>query len=187
MHSTLNGTICFSEMAAHRAPIRLARPPRATMHGGLNRCGPSYRPLWTNNAISKDRDATSSGTEIAETATLYDLIGGADAVDATVDCFYGKVYSDDRVNKWFDGISPVKQGRKMKTFLTASLQGLPYKRDMTKAHAKLVKNGMADFDFDVIEELMGAALQENGVEEELASKVISVVESTREAVLGRAH
>jgi len=37
------------------------------------------------------------------TKSLYERIGGEDAVNAAVDVFYRKVLADDRINKFFEG------------------------------------------------------------------------------------
>jgi len=50
--------------------------------------------------------------------TLYGRLGGAPAVDATVDIFYRKVLADTRINRFFDTVDMEAQAAKQKAFLT---------------------------------------------------------------------
>lgn len=50
--------------------------------------------------------------------TLYERLGGQNAVDTAVDIFYRKVLVDDRVNFFFDDVDMDKQIPKQKSFLT---------------------------------------------------------------------
>lgn len=42
-------------------------------------------------------------TEVME-GSLYESIGGADAVDAAVDLFYEKVLADERISEYFETV-----------------------------------------------------------------------------------
>lgn len=120
-------------------------------------------------------------------ATLFEQLGGASAVDAAVDKFYRRVLSDDRVNRFFEGVDMDRQAAKQKAFLTmafggpANYTGL----DMKEGHAHLLKMGMDDTHFDAIVENLGATLKDMGVADELISQVAAIAGSTREAVMGR--
>lgn len=120
-------------------------------------------------------------------ATLFEQLGGADAVNAAVDKFYRRVIADDRVNRFFEGVDMDKQATKQKAFLTmafggpANYSGL----DMKEGHAHLLKMGMDDTHFDAIVENLGATLKEMGVADELIGQVAAIAETTREAVMGR--
>lgn len=118
-------------------------------------------------------------------ASLYDQIGGAPSVEAAVGLFYEKVYADDRVAKWFEGVSKEGQLAKMIGFLTCVLKGHIFDGDLTEPHKRLVVDGMSDKDFDVIAELFIATLDELGVGEPIKGEIVGLVASTREAVMGR--
>lgn len=120
-------------------------------------------------------------------ASLFEQLGGSDAVNAAVDKFYRRVLADDRVNRFFEGVDMDRQATKQKAFLTmafggpANYTGL----DMKEGHAHLLKMGMDDSHFDAIVENLGATLADMGVADELIAQVAAIAESTREAVMGR--
>lgn len=121
------------------------------------------------------------------TQSLYDRIGGEAAVNAAVDIFYRKVLSDNRINKFFEGVDMDKQAAKQKAFLTVALGG-PNKysgKDMRDGHAHLVKHGLNDSHFDAVIENLGATLTELKVPNELIAEAAAIAESTRNDVLGR--
>ena len=71
--------------------------------------------------------------------SVYDLIGGAAAVDAAVDIFYRKVLVDDRISEFFDTVDMEDQHTKQKAFLTMAFGG-PNNytgKDMREAHAHM--------------------------------------------------
>ncbi len=57
------------------------------------------------------------------TQSLYERLGGAEAVNAAVDIFYRKMLSDDRVNYFFAGVDMTQQIQKQKSFLTMVFGG----------------------------------------------------------------
>lgn len=123
----------------------------------------------------------------APKATVYELLGGAAAMDAAVDVFYRRVLSDDRISMFFDGVDMERQAAKQKAFLTMVLGGpAAYTgRDMRTAHAHLVARGLSDAHFDAVVEHLGATLAELGVPAELIGQVAATAGSVRADVLGR--
>ncbi len=121
------------------------------------------------------------------TASLYEQIGGAAAVDAAVDIFYRKVLSDDRISHFFDTVDMDRQAAKQKAFLTMAFGGpVNYTgKDMRAAHAHLVAQGLNDSHFNAVVENLGQTLAELNVPAELIAKVAAIAESTRADVLGR--
>lgn len=119
--------------------------------------------------------------------TLFEQIGGRDAVNAAVDIFYKKVLADDRISHFFDGVDMEKQAGKQKAFLSYAFGGpnAYTGQDMKRAHAHLVERGLNDGHFDAVIENLGATLQELGVGDDLIAQVAAIGESTREDVLGR--
>jgi hemoglobin len=118
---------------------------------------------------------------------LYEKLGGEAAVDATVDVFYRKVLSDDRISAFFDGVDMDRQAAKQKAFLTMAFGG-PHSytgADMRRGHQHLVARGLNDTHFDVVVELLGKSLAELGVAPELIAQVAAIAESTRNDVLNR--
>ena len=118
--------------------------------------------------------------------TLFEKLGGKDAVDVAVDKFYGKVLADDRVKDFFKNTDMKKQASHQKRFLTYAFGGSESYSDkcMRHAHQKLVDDkGLNDTNFDVIVELLAKALSEMGVSDELIGGVAKTAETTRHDVL----
>lgn len=125
--------------------------------------------------------------EIKMTKSLYERLGGQDAVNAAVDIFYRKVLSDNRVNAFFEGVDMEKQINKQKGFLTMVFDGPNHYtgKSMREGHRHLVKRGLNDMHVDVIIELLGATLQELGVQEADIAEVAAIANSVRDDVLDR--
>ena len=121
-------------------------------------------------------------------STLFEKLGGADAVDVAVDKFYEKVLSDDRIKHFFEGVDIVQQARHQKQFMTYAFGGTadyPGKT-MRLAHKNLVeRKGLNDSHFDAVLENLGNTLKELGVSNTLIKEAAAIVESTRNDVLNR--
>jgi hemoglobin len=120
-------------------------------------------------------------------STLFEKLGGKDAVNAAVDIFYKKVLADDRINKFFENIDMDQQRRKQIMFLTYAFGG-PNNYDgksMRDGHAHLVKQGLNDSHFDAVLENLGNTLKELNVPDDLISEAGGIAESTRKDVLGK--
>lgn len=123
----------------------------------------------------------------AQPESLYDRIGGKAAIDAAVDIFYTKVLADERINHWFSDTDMARQHGKQKVFLAYAFGG-PVKydgKDMRAGHAHLVEKGLGDGDFNAVGENLLATLKELNVPQDMIDEVMTLVESTRNDVLGR--
>jgi hemoglobin len=123
-----------------------------------------------------------------ESKTLFERIGGKDAVNAAVENFYQKVMADKRINYMFDGVDMEKQRTKQKVFLTYAFGGAPNYSglSMRKAHAHLVKEkGLNDDHFNAVAENLMATLKELNVPADLITEVMTIAASTRNDVLDR--
>jgi hemoglobin len=119
--------------------------------------------------------------------SLFEKIGGKDAVEAAVDIFYKKVLADDRIKGFFENIDMDAQRGKQVIFLTYAFGGLEkYSgKNMRAAHEKFVKEGLNDGHFDAVIQNLGATLQELKVPDELIQEAAAIAESTRNDVLGK--
>ncbi len=119
--------------------------------------------------------------------TLYERIGGAPAVKAAVDIFYGKVLADDRIARFFEGVDMAGQSAKQRAFLIMAFGGpnAYTGADMRRGHAKLVERGLNDSHFDAVVENLAATLTELGVPSSDIAEVAAIAESVRDDVLGR--
>lgn len=122
-----------------------------------------------------------------KTQSLYERLGGIDAVNAAVDIFYKKVLADPSISHFFTETNIMEQSGKQKAFLAYAFGG-PVKyhgKGMRDAHAHLVRKGLDHQHFDAVAGHLAATLRELGVSEDLVAEVTAVAESTRTDVLGK--
>lgn len=119
--------------------------------------------------------------------TLYERLGGRDAVEQAVDIFYRKVLADDRVNYFFDHTDMDVQIAKQKSFLTMVFGGpANYTgKNMRDGHKHLVERGLNDSHVDIIIEHLGSTLAELGAANDDIAEVAAIANSARDDVLNR--
>ncbi|MDJ0972537.1 MAG: group 1 truncated hemoglobin [Kiloniellales bacterium] len=119
--------------------------------------------------------------------SLYQRLGGASAVKAAVDVFYGKVLADPQISHFFEGTDMAVQRAKQTAFLTMVFGGAArYQgKDLRRAHAPLVERGLNDSHFDAVAAHLRATLEELGVDRDLTAEVMLTAASTRDDVLNR--
>ena len=119
--------------------------------------------------------------------SLFNRLGGSDAVNAAVDIFYDKVISDDHINGFFEGVDMSKQMRKMKSFLSYAFGAdTPFQGEsMRVAHERLVQQGLNDSHFDAVKNHIDTTLKELNVAQPLINEVLDITESTRNDVLNK--
>lgn len=120
-------------------------------------------------------------------ASLYQKLGGQNAVDAVVETFYRKVLTDERVMEFFDDVDMDLQISKQKAFLTMVLGGpVAYTgKDMRDGHKHLVARGLNDHHVDAVVQLLAASLEEHGVSAADIEQVAMIANSVRNDVLNR--
>ncbi len=82
--------------------------------------------------------------------SIFEQIGGMDAVKAAVDIFYQKVLADESISHFFKSVDMGKQKQKQMAFL-AFVFGGPVKyegKDMRNAHAHL--EGLNEAHFNAV-------------------------------------
>lgn len=120
--------------------------------------------------------------------SLFDQIGGAEAVDAAVDRFYDKILADSRVSSLFDSVDMARQRKKQKEFLTYAFGGSSKftGKSLRAAHKDLVKKKLInDREFDAVVQNLRETLQELNVPENLMEQVLTIAKSTPNDVLDR--
>lgn len=121
------------------------------------------------------------------TNSLFERLGGQEAVNVAVDIFYRKMLTDDRVSYFFDDVDMEQQILKQKGFLTMVFGG-PNKytgKSMREGHAHLIKRGLNDTHVDIVIEHLGSTLSQLGVNEADIKEVAAIANSVRDDVLGR--
>jgi len=116
--------------------------------------------------------------------TVYEQLGGDDAIGAVVDSFYVKVLSSDLVKNFFNSVDMKKQHVMQKSFIAWATGG-PNKyegRDMRKAHEKLK---IEEKHFDEIVNLLVATLKEFKISDELIGKVAEKILPLKDEILNR--
>ena len=117
----------------------------------VSRSRPTVRAVST--------EAEEVGSDLTK-PTLYERLGGADAIRAVVGLFYERVYNDERIKHWFDGVPQETQTGKLANFVCFATGGAEeYEvKDLGCPHAQLVSQGLGDEDYDVVVELFTDAM-----------------------------
>jgi len=116
--------------------------------------------------------------------TLYEELGGREAIEAVVDDFYDRVLADDSLVDYFEETTMDELREHQAEFLSAVTGGpVEYTgAEMRAAHEHLA---LTDGDFDAVAGHLEAALRDNGVADEDVTAVLEAVESLRDDVLDR--
>jgi hemoglobin len=119
------------------------------------------------------------------TASIYERIGGEAAIAAAVDIFYEKILADPMLAPYFAELDMKQQVKKQIGFMTWAFGGPDvYKyRGLTEAHRDLVARGVGHAHFDAVAKHLYATLEELDVAPDLVAEIMTLVGSTRAAVL----
>lgn len=114
-------------------------------------------------------------------ATVFDRIGGNEAVESVVDDFYDRVLDDDRVVHHCEDSDTTALRAHQVQFISAVTGGPVeyFGRDMREAHRGM---GITDGEFDVVAEHLDSALSENEVPGEERERILAEVEELRPEV-----
>ncbi len=124
---------------------------------------------------------------MAVTKTLFERIGGEEAVRATVAKLYGKILTDGLLMRFFEGID-VERLRRSQAAFVAHAFGSPDAGsvvNLRRAHQRLVADGLSDQHFDKVAQHLRDAMQELDVPEGEIIEALAIVETTRVEVLNR--
>ena len=123
------------------------------------------------------------------TSSLYERIGGHDALVVVVEDFYDKVLDDPALTPWFDGVDMGGQKTAFAAFVKWALGGeedaLWHGRSLRQAHAGLVARGLSDAQFDAVVGHLAATMAEHGVSMDIINEVGAWAETVRDEVLNR--
>ncbi|AEH36147.1 group I truncated hemoglobin [Halopiger xanaduensis] len=116
------------------------------------------------------------------TDTLYDRLGGEDAIAQVVDRFYDRVMADEQVAHYFEDVDMQKQ-RAHQTQFISSVTGGPVEytgEEMEAAHEEM---GISPADFKAIATHLDDTLAEFDVGEEDRQAVLEAIESYRDDIV----
>lgn len=119
--------------------------------------------------------------------SLYERLGGEQAITATVGLFYEKVMADPQLSPFFADLDVPKQVKKQIAFMTMAFGG-PHKydgKDLRTAHARLVEKGLNEQHFGAVAGHLQAALLELDVPRNLVDEVLGIVGTTKADVLSQ--
>ena len=118
---------------------------------------------------------------------LYEKIGGSETIRELVQLFYDRVLADPRLAPFFQHTDTARLRAQQAMFMTMLL-GRSHSfngRDLTTAHSGARAQGLNDEHFDALLGHFGTSLQELDVAEDYTREIVALLETTRNAVLGR--
>lgn len=114
--------------------------------------------------------------------TLYDRLGGQDAISKVVDVFYEKVLDDEAVNHFFKDTDMEKQRRHQSLFISWALGG-PNQysgRSMELAHKGMNLN---EEHFGAIADHLASSLREFNVPENDINEVLEKISTMKDQII----
>lgn len=119
-----------------------------------------------------------SSLGVTALSSIFDAIGGRDAVTAAVDLFYAKVLADPHLAPYFTGTDLDRLRAHQRSFLTAALGGpQAYDgRSMAEAHDGLA---ITDAAFDRVALHLSSTLTDLGVDDETVGAIVGQVAGLR--------
>ncbi len=119
--------------------------------------------------------------------TLYDTIGGSKRINSAVELFYAKVFADDSLRSFFEGVDLKGLHARQSMFVSMLVGGQKVYtgKNLTLAHAGSRLKGMTDVHFDTMLDHFRAALTEIQIAPDRVAEIMTLLEGTRDAVLGR--
>jgi hemoglobin len=139
-------------------------------------------------SLAQPETATTTPAQNASTArprparaTIYDRIGGAEAIAAAVSRFYPKLLGDPDLSHYFTGTELARLQRHQRAFLAAALGGpaLYAGRDLGTAHSHL---NIDTASFDKVAGHLVDTLVELNVDSDVISDVVATVAPLRDVV-----
>ena len=114
--------------------------------------------------------------------TIYQQLGGHDAVSAAVSVFYGRVTEDEALSPWFEGVDLTRLKAHQRSFLAAAFGGpdLFAGRDLSVAHRDLA---ITDDAYDRLASTLVTTLADLGTPSPALLEVSTRLEAMRSEVV----
>jgi hemoglobin len=118
--------------------------------------------------------------------TLYETIGGRNVIRAAIEAFYRRVLADESLRHFFAStdMAHLRSGQSMFVSMLVGGKAIYTGKEIGPAHAAARSKGLTAGHFDAFLRHFRDSLDEVGVKPENAEKVIQLLESKRDAVLG---
>ncbi len=119
--------------------------------------------------------------------SLFDQVGGEEAVTQLVIKLYTKILQDDLLSPFFETVSVERLRTSQRAFIMMALGGSnTYTgKSLRHAHQPLVDKGLSDVHFNAVKLHMTTSMQELGVTKYLIDAAMDIVETTRNDILCR--
>jgi hemoglobin len=119
---------------------------------------------------------------MTEGTTIFEQLGGHEAIENVVDDFYDRVLSDERVIHHFEDSDTTELRAHQVQFISAVTGGpVDYSgKDMREAHEGM---GITAEEFGVVAEHLETALAENGASRDIREEVLDTVEGLRSDIV----
>jgi hemoglobin len=138
------------------------------------------------SAMDRKADTTSGGhrREVAKAGSLYERLGGRDAIAKVVDDFVANVAADEKINRFFTDVNlPRLKGLLVDQICEASGGPCRYTgRTMRGAHKGM---GVTDAHFNALVVDLVAALDSNGVPEKEKQELLGILGPMRADIVAR--
>lgn len=117
---------------------------------------------------------------------LYESIGGRDVIRTAVESFYRRVLADESLRSFFDStdMAHLRAGQSMFLSMLVGGQVVYTGKEMGVAHSGARARGMTGEHFETFLRHFRAALDEIGVKPEKTEKIVNLLETKRNIVLG---
>ena len=121
------------------------------------------------------------------TDTLYETLGGSRRINTAVELFYAKVFADESLRSFFEGVDVQGLHARQSMFVSMLVGGKKTYtgKSLAVAHAGSRLKGMTDAHFDTMLDHFRAALTETQVAPDRVVEIMTLLEGTRDTVLGR--
>ena len=119
--------------------------------------------------------------------TLFERVGGAEAVKLLVLKLYTKILQDELLNSFFVTVSVERLRASQHAFIMMALGGPNHYngQSLRNAHKRLVEQGLSDMHFNAVKSHMADSMRELGLDSALITETMDIVETTRHDVLCR--
>ena len=138
----------------------------------------------TGRVVTETSADRSDSGDATDDGTLYERLGGHEAIASVVDEFYDRMLDDERVAGFFENVDMASQRAHQTRFLS-SVTGGPVEysgADMREAHEGM---GITDEDYDIVGAHLDASLADAGVADADREAVMEEVEALRDPIVGR--